>query len=46
MLAHGPPKSERFDEKTVRRFNTLEHDRTQTGVPFVDRALSRNEPLI
>jgi hypothetical protein len=37
--AHDPPKCERFGEKIMRSFNSLERDRTQNRNPLLLIAL-------
>src|SRR5712664_1644698 len=39
VLAHDPPKCERFGEKIMRSFNSLERDRTQNRTPLLLIAL-------
>jgi hypothetical protein len=37
--AHDPPKCERFGDKIMRSFNSLERDRTQSRFPILLIAL-------
>src|SRR3979411_2284688 len=43
-LAHDPPKCERFGEKIMRSFNSLERDRTEDRIPLFLNALYRSAP--
>jgi hypothetical protein len=43
-LAHDPPKRERFGEKIMRSFNSLERDRSQNRIPLLLIALELDAP--